>query len=71
MTALLTASLPEYLDEPIRPGRPELRLVQAPSAGVRGSVRRRTTAVGGADARRGPRAVASRSRSGVAAPSWR
>ena len=30
MTALLTASLPEYLDEPTRPGRPELRLVQAP-----------------------------------------
>ena len=32
MTALLTASLPEYLDdEPVRPGRPELRLVQAPA----------------------------------------
>ena len=31
MTALLTASLPEYLDdEPFRPGRPELRLVEAP-----------------------------------------
>ena len=32
MTALLTASLPEYLDdEPVRPDRPELRLVQAPA----------------------------------------
>ena len=30
MTALLTAPLPEHLDEPYRPGRPELRLVQAP-----------------------------------------
>jgi len=30
MTALLTASLPEYLDEPTGPGRPELRLVLAP-----------------------------------------
>ena len=30
MTALLTASLPEYLDDPAHPGRPELRLVQAP-----------------------------------------
>ena len=30
MTALLTASLPEYLDdEPVRPARPELRLVPA------------------------------------------
>jgi LysM domain len=29
MTALLTASLPEYLDDvPVRPGRPELRLLQ-------------------------------------------
>jgi hypothetical protein len=35
MTALLTASLPEYRDdEPVRPTRPELRLVQAP--GYRG-----------------------------------
>ncbi len=32
MTALLTASLPGYLDdEPVRPGRPELRLVEAPA----------------------------------------
>jgi len=32
MTALLTASLPEYLDdEPARPARPELRLVPAPA----------------------------------------
>ena len=32
MTALLTASLPEYLDdEPVRPARPELRLVPAPA----------------------------------------
>jgi LysM domain len=31
MTALLTASLPEYLDEPHRPERPELRLVQVPA----------------------------------------
>jgi len=31
MTALITAPLPEYLDgELLRPGRPELRLVQAP-----------------------------------------
>jgi hypothetical protein len=31
MTSLLTAPLPEYLDDqPFRPGRPELRLVQAP-----------------------------------------
>ena len=30
MTALLTASLPEYLDEPARPGRPDLRLLPAP-----------------------------------------
>jgi hypothetical protein len=31
MTALLTAPLPEYLDdEPLRTGRPELRLVEAP-----------------------------------------
>jgi hypothetical protein len=30
MTAVLTASLPEYLDEPVHPGRPALRLVQAP-----------------------------------------
>ncbi len=37
MTALLTASLPEYLDdEPAQPVRPELRLVEAPaSRGVR------------------------------------
>ena len=40
MTALLTASLPEYLDEPTRPGRPELRLVQAPA---RRGLRYRTT----------------------------
>jgi nucleoid-associated protein YgaU len=40
MTALLTASLPEYLDEPVRPGRPELRLVQAPE---RRGLRHRTT----------------------------
>ena len=34
MTALLTASLPEYLDdEPARPARPELRLVPAPRTG--------------------------------------
>jgi hypothetical protein len=31
MTALLTASLPEYLDEPVTPARPELRLVPAPA----------------------------------------
>ena len=32
MTALLAAPLPEYLDEgPVRSGRPELRLVQAPT----------------------------------------
>ncbi len=32
MTALLTASLPEHLgDESVRPARPELRLVQAPT----------------------------------------
>ncbi len=32
MTALLTASLPEYLDdEPVQPSRPELRLVPAPA----------------------------------------
>jgi len=37
MTALLTASPPEYLDdEPVRPARPELRLVPAPAQrGVR------------------------------------
>jgi hypothetical protein len=40
MTALLTASLPEYLDEPTLPGRPELRLVQAPE---RRGLRYRTT----------------------------
>jgi len=39
MTALLTATLPEYLDEPDGTGRPELRLVEAP--GRRG-LRRRT-----------------------------
>ena len=32
MTALLTATLPEYLDdEPVYPGRPRLRLVEAPA----------------------------------------
>lgn len=31
MTALLTASLPEYLDEPAGPVRSELRLVPAPA----------------------------------------
>ncbi len=37
MTALLTASLPDRLDDqPVRPTRPELRLVQAPTyRGVR------------------------------------
>ena len=30
MTALLTASLPEYLDEPVRPVRPDLRLLPDP-----------------------------------------
>jgi len=52
MTALLTAPLPEHLDdEPVRPGRPELRLVQGrthraerrprvePGVGGAGSVR--------------------------------
>ena len=33
MTALLTATLPEYLDdEPVYPGRPRLRLVEAPAS---------------------------------------
>ena len=40
MTAPLTAFLPEYLDEPTRPDRPELRLVQAPE---RRGLRHRTT----------------------------
>ncbi len=40
MTALLTASLPEHLDEPFGTGRPALRLVQAPA---RRGLRQRTS----------------------------
>ncbi len=53
MTALLIASLPEYLDEPVRPGRPDLRLLPAPE---RRGLRLRPTEDEGAP---GPDAVAA------------
>jgi len=57
MTALLTATLPEYLDdEPVFPGRPQLRLVPAPA---QRSLRFRQTATAddqaATDERRRPR----------------
>ena len=57
MTALLTASLPEYLDdEPVRTGRPDLRLVAGARAhGVSGSARRRTRTTGRRRRSRPPR----------------
>ena len=57
MTALLTASLPEYLDDPpVRPLRPELRLVQAPTGrGARLRPRLEPAGDGGAELARPPR----------------
>jgi hypothetical protein len=57
MTALLTASLPEYLDDPpVRPLRPELRLVQVPNGrGARLRPRLEPAGDGGAERARPPR----------------
>ena len=73
MTALLTASLPDYLDEPARPGRPDLRLLPAPE---RKGLRLRPAEesedlCAGAGTPPAGRTVGSRPGCGVAVPSWR
>ena len=73
MTALLTASLPEYLDEPVRPG-PTRSLRLRAGARAHGAAGLRPTEDGGrtrTPVRAVRRGVGSRPRCGVAAPSWR